>query len=124
MAAKTKKKPKTAMANGSPEPVREVLTLAEAAAFLRLSESAVLRLALDGRLPGRAAESQWRFLRSALRIWLAGTDFAKPSPTAAHLSDKERLLAVAGCLADDDSLEAMVEEIYRERKRNPVGGSS
>jgi excisionase family DNA binding protein len=102
----------------------EVLTLGEAAVFLRLSEPAVQRLALDGRLPGRAVEGQWRFLRSALRIWLAGTDFEKPPARAAHLSNAERLLAVAGCLADDDSLEAMVEEIYRDRRRQLVGGEA
>jgi excisionase family DNA binding protein len=104
--------------NGAESP--EVMTLAEAAAFLRLSEPVVQRLARDGRLPGRDAEGQWRFLRPALRIWLSGTDFPQ-SPTQPQLSSKERLLAVAGCLADDDTLEAMVEEIYRERKRHPVG---
>jgi len=126
MATKTTKKPKTvrATANGPSPAASEVLTLAEAATFLRLSEPVVQRLALDGRLPGRAAEGHWRFLRSALRIWLAGTDFAKPLPAGTHLSNKDRLLAVVGCLADDDTLDAMVEEIYRERKRHPVGGSS
>jgi hypothetical protein len=109
-------------ANGATTP--EVMTLAEAAAYLRLSEPVVQRLALNGRLPGRVAEGEWRFLLSALRIWLSGTDFAIPPEPASHLSSKKRMLAVAGCLADDDTLEAMGEEIYRERKRHPVGGST
>jgi hypothetical protein len=120
-ATKVRSKP-TANSTGP-----EVLTLAEAAAFLRLSEPVVQRLALNGRIPSRVAEGEWRFLRSALLIWLAGTDYSEPlppPPAAPHLSSKERLLAVAGCLADDDTLEAMVEEIYRERKRHPVGGLS
>lgn len=115
--------PKTPPAPATPE----VLTLTEAAEFLRLSEPVVQRLALKGRIPSRVAEGEWRFLRSALLIWLAGTDYREllpPPPAAPHLSDKNRLLAVAGCLADDDTLEAMVEEIYWERKRHPLGGSS
>ena len=32
------------------------------------------------------------------------------------------MLAVIGAFKDDETLEPMVEEIYRERKRNPVGG--
>lgn len=124
MATKTTKKPK---ATAAPVPETngtipaEVMTLAEAAAFLRLTEPVVQRLAISGRLPGRAAEGEWRFLRPALRIWLSGTDSTHPA-SAHRPSSRERLLAVAGCLADDDSLEAMVEEIYRERKRHPVGG--
>jgi hypothetical protein len=89
-----------------------------------LSEPVLKRLALKGRVPSRVAEGEWRFLRSALRIWLAGTDFAEPPPPADHLSNRERLLAVAGSMADDDTLAAMVEEIYRERKRHPIGGRS
>jgi hypothetical protein len=99
----------------------EVMTLAEAAAFLRLAEPVVQRLALSGRLPGRVAEGEWRFLRSALREWLAGTDFAKPTEPVSPLSSKERLLAIAGCLSDDHSLPGLVEEIYRERKRHRAG---
>jgi excisionase family DNA binding protein len=127
MSAKNKPKSKPA-ANGPPPPIEpEVLTLDEAAAFLRLTKPVVQRLALKGRIPSRVAEGEWRFLRSALRLWLAGTDYTEPlppQPAAPHFSSTERLLAVVGCLADDDTLEAMVEEIYRDRKRHPVGGSS
>lgn len=124
MPTKPPKTPKAAVpshpgANGAV--AQEVMTLAEAASFLRLTEPVVQRLALSGRLPGRVAEGEWRFSRSALLVWLAGTDFAKAPEPVSPLSAKERMLAVAGCLADDDTLEAMVEEIYRERKRHPVG---
>ncbi|WP_439625619.1 helix-turn-helix domain-containing protein [Gemmata sp.] len=116
-------KPPKPTTNGPAAPP-EVLTLPEAAAFLRYSEPVVQRLALSGRLPGRVAEGEWRFLRSALKLWLSGSDFERPPEPVSHLSSKERMLAVAGCLADDDSLDAMVEEIYRERKRHPVGGGT
>jgi hypothetical protein len=126
--AKTSKKPKPSAIQPKPEAngvvMPEVLTLGEAAEFLRLAQPVVQRLALGGRLPGRVAEGEWRFLRDALREWLSGTDFAKPSEPVSPLSPKERFLAIAGCLSDDDSLPVLVEEIYRERKRNAAGGSA
>jgi excisionase family DNA binding protein len=48
----------------------EVLTLAEAAAYLRLSEDDVLRLVREQRLPARQLGSEWRFLRPAINDWL------------------------------------------------------
>jgi hypothetical protein len=111
--AKTKPQPQP----GANSPVaHEVLTLAEAAAWLRLTEPVVERLARAGSLPGRFAEGEWRFLRAALCDWLAGSDFA-PKP----LSSKERMLAVAGALAADETLPALVEDIYRDRKKRVVG---
>jgi hypothetical protein len=111
--AKSKPKP-TPEANGAV--AHEVLTLAEAAAWLRLDESVVERLARGGELPGRCAEGAWRFLRAALADWLAGSDFA-PKPKSAN----ERMLAVAGALADDETLPGLVEDIYRDRKKRLVG---
>ena len=46
--------------------ISEVLTLEGAAAFLRVSEDAVLRLVVQQMLPGRQIDGQWRFLRAAL----------------------------------------------------------
>src|SRR5437867_3705060 len=40
----------------------EVLTLAEAAAYLRVSEADVVRLAQQQDLPGRLIGTEWRFL--------------------------------------------------------------
>ena len=51
----------------------EVMTLAEAAAFLRLDESAVEQSATQGELPGRCIAGEWRFAHAALLAWLAGT---------------------------------------------------
>lgn len=50
---------------------RTVMTVADVAAFLRLSESTVYRLAQEGKLPGRKIGGAWRFLRPALEQWLA-----------------------------------------------------
>ena len=51
--------------------VEEVLTLEEAAAFLRIPIAAVRARALSGDLPGRAFGDERRFSRAALLAWLA-----------------------------------------------------
>src|SRR5262245_4096321 len=48
----------------------DVLTLAEAAAYLRTSAEEVLRLAREQGLPGRRVGDDCRFLRAALQDWL------------------------------------------------------
>jgi len=52
----------------------EVLTLEEAAAFLKLSPDAVRSRAEDGELPGRRFGKEWRFARMAVLAWLADGD--------------------------------------------------
>jgi excisionase family DNA binding protein len=96
---------RSAAANG---PVAEVLTLTEAAAYLRLPEPEVVQLVYSQDLPGRFAGKEWRFLKSALQDWL------RKSPLK---GSKEAQLSVAGILKDDPDLIPMVEEIYRRRGR-------
>lgn len=86
----------------------EVLTLAEAAAYLRVREADVVRMVGPRGLPGRLVGSEWRFSRSALEQWLR----TPPEP-----SSKESLLALAGAWKDDPHAEEMLEEIYRQRGR-------
>lgn len=83
----------------------EVLTLEEAAAFLRVSPEAVMRLVVQQALPGRPIEGEWRFLRAALADWLRDR------------SGKAVLLSQAGALADDESLAEVRRVIYQERGR-------
>jgi excisionase family DNA binding protein len=89
-------------------PPGEVLTLPEAAAYLRLPEVEVVSLVHSQGLPGRFAGSQWRFLKSAIQEWLS-----KPPPQYS----KEAQQSVAGLLRDDPDLIPIVEEIYRQRGR-------
>ncbi len=112
MATKSKPKPK-AGANGVALPPTEVLTLAEAAAYLRVPEAGLRADAEAGRVPGRRVGGEWRFSRQALIDWL-GT--AQPPPL------NQRQLSAIGAFKDDDTLPAMVEEIYRQRRADPVGG--
>jgi excisionase family DNA binding protein len=83
-----------------------VLTLAEAAAYLRVSEDEVDELAAQGELPGRIIRGQWRFLKAALQDWLRW-------PT----SQKTRLMQLAGAWKDDPYFDEMLDQIYRERGR-------
>jgi excisionase family DNA binding protein len=108
---RTKPKPAT-----QPQPttvngiVGEVLTLAEAAAYLRLNEAVVIQLIHSQSLPGRFTGSEWRFLKTAIQQWLST---GAPTPE----SRKAALLAAAGAFKDDPDLVPLVEEIYRHRGR-------
>ncbi len=62
----------------------EVLNLAEAAHFIRVSEKTLRNMARSGRIPCRKVGREWRFLRYSLEEWLAGvgpaTSVEEPSP--------------------------------------------
>lgn len=83
----------------------EVLTLAEAAAYLRVPELEVERIAGTQGLAGRRIGSEWRFSLAAIQDWLR-----RPSM-------KESLLRLAGSWKDDPDVEEMLAEIYRQRGR-------
>lgn len=48
----------------------EILTLAEAASYLRVSEEELRKLASEGRIPAQKIGEDWRFLKSAVHDWL------------------------------------------------------
>lgn len=60
--------------------VATVMTVAEVAAFLRLAESTVYKLAQDGELPGRKIGGTWRFSRKGLEDWLVQPAVAGSEP--------------------------------------------
>jgi excisionase family DNA binding protein len=94
-----------APANGS---IPDVLTLAEAAAYLRLQEAEVVRLIGEQRLPARQVGSEWRFLLTAIRHWL-GT--GKPP-----VSNKEAWSKLVGVWKDDPTLEELRKEMKRQQR--------
>ena len=53
---------------------KEIFTLVEAARFIRVSEKTLGEMARMRRIPSQKVGREWRFLRSALRAWLAGND--------------------------------------------------
>jgi excisionase family DNA binding protein len=90
-----------------------VLTLPEAAAYLRLPPDDVLRLVAEQGLPARRLGEQWRFLRRAIQAWLS---------TPLSAGHPEGIWAAAGTLKDDPCLDAMLKEIDRMRGRpGPAG---
>ena len=111
---KPRKTPKpSAQVNGAAPPAVEVFTLSEAAAYLRVTESDLMRLVTDQALPGRQFGTEWRFLKSAIQEWLR---------TPPVQGSREAVLSAAGIWKDDPLLEEELEEIYRRRREDPVGG--
>lgn len=88
-------------------PSGEVLTLSEAAAYLKLTEADVLRLVDEQALPARRLGSEWRFLKTAIQDWLRSGPPPKPS--------KEAQLAVIGSWKDDPYLAEELKEVSRRR---------
>jgi excisionase family DNA binding protein len=63
------------------KPLDEVLTLAEAASYLRVPEEELLRLAENRDVPGQRIGGEWRFLKRALGHWLTfGPRFLRDCP--------------------------------------------
>jgi excisionase family DNA binding protein len=86
----------------------EVLTLAEAAAYLRVAEADLLQLVNQREVPARQIGGQWRILKPALQDWLR---------TPMLPSSKEALRSVIGAWNDHEDLDQLLAEIYRQRGR-------
>jgi hypothetical protein len=99
--------PQSVAVNG---PAVEVLTLAEAAAYLRLPEKDVIAANSSQGLPGRLVSGEWRFLKSALQHWLSASQ-----PTAEMR--QAAILHLAGKCKDDPDLDWILEDAMRLRGR-------
>lgn len=82
----------------------EVLTLEEAAEFLRLPSESVLKLVSEQGLPGRHVDGQWRFLKDAVTQWLRTPESKQP------------VLKWIGAFKDDPTLPEVVKIMERNRK--------
>jgi excisionase family DNA binding protein len=86
----------------------EVLTLEEAAAFLRVPAGMLGAEAEAGRVPARRIGSEWRFSRAALLAWLAG---GGPIGSAVEsLQSTEQLASLSGRGEEGDEPPAQVGE--------------
>lgn len=143
MPAKVKPKPvpiPVPVAAPAPAPVHEVLTPSEAAAFLRVTVDQLVEEAKAGRVPARKIGAEWRFLKVALEEWMSSQPLLpdlnevkgmisrlreeliekiKPTPPPTP-NWKDRILSVAGIWKDDDTIDEMLAEIYRQRGRPMV----
>lgn len=95
-----------------------VIDAKQAGEYLQVPSEVVIAEAESGRLPGQKIGTEWRFVPLAIAEWLLAS---RPSPTSAN---RDALLAVAGSLADDETLNPLVVEIYRQRKQDRVGARS
>ena len=106
MSTRTAKQPKPIPNN---PPSGEILTLAEAAAFLRVPEEGLKTDAVAGRVPGRLVAGEWRFVKATLLAWL--------SLPGVERSSKERMLAAFGAWKDfGEDPEKVIAELSRARK--------
>lgn len=60
----------SALLRGAMSSHRSVLTLREAASYLRLHISQLEKLAQEGSIPGFMIEGTWRFLKSTIDEWV------------------------------------------------------
>jgi len=51
-------------------PKSEMMTLRELAAFLKMSEKTLYRLAAEGKVPGFKVGASWRFRKSEIDKWI------------------------------------------------------
>jgi excisionase family DNA binding protein len=84
----------------------DILTLEEAAAYLRVSPETIVQQVQQGNLPGRKIEDGWRFLRTAIDDWLRVKD------------SRQVMLQQIGAFADDHSLSELTDAIYQARGRS------
>jgi excisionase family DNA binding protein len=84
----------------------QVLTLAEAAEYLRVPEEQVVHFIDNEGLPARKAGTDWRLLKEAIHDWLRHA----PRP-------KKGIWASIGTFKDDPQLEEIVKEAHRRRGR-------
>ncbi len=121
-ATKSSKKARTKSPSGIPKLARstngtaDVLTLAEAAEYLRVSEVAVLQAIDEQNLPARRVGQDWRILKSAIQQWLLAPQTRR--------TGKAALQSLAGSWKADPTVEPMLAEIYRQRGRPMVGEST
>jgi excisionase family DNA binding protein len=110
-ATKTKSTKKSAKSATNGKPVagsNDVLTLAEAAAYLRVPEGAVLHAISAQDLPAREIGGEWRIFKTSLQKWLDGPP---------KRFSKDAFLALAGVWKDDPYIDEMLKEIYKKRGR-------
>lgn len=103
--SQTKRKPKPGPTTNSAA-LPEVLTLAEAAAYLRVPDQQLLDVLASGACPGQKVGTEWRFFKPALQAWLGSS-----------ARQRNGILAHVGALKDDPHAEEMLQEIYKQRGR-------
>lgn len=58
----------------------DIMTIGEAAQYLRISLSSLYKIAQDGRIPCQKVGRHWRFRREAINQWLSEKPLKKNLP--------------------------------------------
>ena len=92
-----------------------VLTLSEAAAFLKVDEAALAGKTAAGEVPAQKIGDEWRFLQRALVDWLYAAGSVNGAPRA-EPGSKEAVAKVFGIFKGDDDLEARLADLRALRE--------
>jgi excisionase family DNA binding protein len=106
--------------SGQTTPFEDVLTLSEAAAYLRVSADALSDLAANRGVPAQKIGGEWRFLKRALADWLRyGPGYVRDAqrlfPWVWEGPPMERLL---------EALEARLLQKLASEEQSPAGRGS
>jgi hypothetical protein len=115
-------KPPKPTANGTAAPP-EVLTLPEAAAFLRVPEAGLKADADAGRVPGRLVAGEWRFVKATLLAWLGEYESVphKPEHSGRALERRIRKTGIGWNANSEREAEAFIAANAAARKATTVG---
>ncbi len=128
MSTKTTKKPKAPATKPAPDAngavASEVMTLAEAAGWLRVSESGLKADTIAGRVPARFVAGEWRFNKAALVAWLSQPEPPANRPkTGAELVERIRQIRAASPYPEtEEEAEEFIRKMYAARKADSVSG--
>jgi excisionase family DNA binding protein len=50
---------------------KEILTIEEAAMYLKIGKRSLYKLAKEGKIPGKKVLNKWRFEKESLRSWVS-----------------------------------------------------
>jgi len=50
---------------------KEIMTIEEAADYLKIGKRSIYKLAKEGKIPGKKILNKWRFEKESLRRWVS-----------------------------------------------------
>ncbi|MDA3955827.1 PTS sugar transporter subunit IIA [Oceanispirochaeta sp.] len=101
----------------------EILTLAEVAEYLKLSDKTILKMVKNQEIPCAKIANQWRFSKLALNDWLTSKMAVIPQNDLSRLIEKEYDSVPLSRLLDEDNIilpliSTTQEDVIREMAEN------
>lgn len=98
----------------------EVLNLAEAARFVRVSQKTLREMARQKRVPCQKVGREWRFLRRHLEQWLAGSSAARAVSEPGALYQQPMLFPDAATAEAEKSRSGFGDTAFTKNRREPL----